>query len=54
MTFTNLEILDMSYNRLYLFQNQIFNCLDSIKIIDLTNNNIVFQLILPIYINQQN
>ena len=42
MTFTNLEVLDMSYNRLYLFQNQIFNCLDSIKIIDLTNNNIVF------------
>ena len=42
MTFTNLEILDMSYNRLYLFQNQIFNCLDSIKLIDLTNNNIVF------------
>lgn len=47
MTFTNLEVLDMSYNKLYLFQNQIFNCLDSIKIIDLTNNNIVFPTSLP-------
>ena len=47
MTFTNLEVLDMSYNKLYLFQNQIFNCLDSIKIIDLTNNNIVFPNSLP-------
>lgn len=42
MRFNSLELLDMSYNKLYLFQNQIFNCLDSIKIIDLSNNNIAF------------
>ena len=42
MRFNSLEVLDMSYNKLYLFQNQIFNCLDSIKIIDLSNNNIAF------------
>jgi hypothetical protein len=42
MRFNCLEVLDMSYNKLYLFQNQIFNCLDSIKIIDLSNNNIAF------------
>ena len=42
MAFNNLEILDMSYNKLYLFQNQIFNCLDKISLIDLTNNNIAF------------
>lgn len=42
MTFKNLEVLDMSYNKIYLFQNQIFNCLDSIKLIDLTSNNIAF------------
>ena len=42
MTFKKLEILDMSYNKLYLFQNQIFNCLEVIKLIDLTNNNIAF------------
>lgn len=42
MSFITLEILDMSYNKLYLFQNQIFNSLDNIKLIDLTNNNITF------------
>jgi hypothetical protein len=42
MTFNNLEILDMSYNKLILFQNQIFNSLESIKVIDLTYNNIAF------------
>lgn len=42
MAFTNLELLDLSYNRIYLFQNQIFNCLESIKVIDLTYNNIAF------------
>ena len=42
MTFNNLEVLDMSYNKLYLFQNQIFNSLEKIKLIDLTNNNIAF------------
>ena len=42
MTFKNLEVLDMSYNRIYLFQTKIFNSLDSIKLIDLTNNNIAF------------
>ena len=42
MAFNNLEILDMSYNKLYLFQNQIFNTLDKISLIDLTNNNIAF------------
>ena len=42
MRFKCLELLDMSYNKLYLFQNKIFNCLDSIKIIDLSNNNIAF------------
>lgn len=42
MRFNSLEFLDMSYNKLYLFQNQIFNCLDSIKVIDLSNNNIAF------------
>ena len=42
MAFNNLEILDMSYNKLYLFQNQIFNTLDKISLIDLTNNNISF------------
>lgn len=42
MKFNCLEELDMSYNKLYLFQNQIFNCLDSIKFINLSNNNIAF------------
>ena len=42
MIFTNLEILDMSSNKLYLFPNQIFNCLEKIKFIDLTDNNISF------------
>jgi len=42
MRFNSLELLDMSYNKLYLFQNQIFNCLDSIKVINLSNNNIAF------------
>ena len=42
MIFTNLEILDMSYNKLYLFPNQMFNCLEKIKFIDLTENNISF------------
>ena len=42
MIFTNLEILDMSYNKLYLFPNQMFNCLEKIKFIDLTDNNISF------------
>ena len=42
MIFTNLEILDFSYNKLYLFPNQIFNCLEKIKFIDLTDNNISF------------
>ena len=42
MTFSNLEILDMSYNKLYLFQNNIFNSLDKISVIDITNNNIAF------------
>ena len=42
MAFNNLEILDMSYNKLYLFQNQIFNSLDKISLIDLTDNNIAF------------
>ena len=42
MTFNNLEILDMSYNKIYLFQNQIFNSLEAIKLIDLTYNNIAF------------
>ena len=42
MTFTNLEFFDLSYNRIYLFQNQIFNSLESIKVIDLTYNNIAF------------
>ena len=40
MIFTKLEILDLSYNKLYYFQNQIFNCLENIKLIDLTDNNI--------------
>ena len=44
MIFTKLEVLDMSYNRLYYFQNQIFNCLENIKFIDLTDNNISFSL----------
>ena len=44
MIFTKLEVLDMSYNRLYYFQNQIFNCLENIKLIDLTDNNISFSL----------
>ena len=38
MTFTNLEVLDMSFNKLYFFQNMMFNCLENIKVIDLTNN----------------
>ena len=42
MSFNNLEVLDMSYNRIYLFQNQIFNSLETIKLIDLTYNNIAF------------
>ena len=42
MIFTNLEIFDMSCNKLYLFPNQIFNCLEKIKFIDLTDNNISF------------
>ena len=42
MSFNNLELLDMSYNKIYLFQNQIFNSLEVIKLIDLTYNNIVF------------
>ena len=42
MSFNNLELLDMSYNKIYLFQNQIFNSLEAIKIIDLTYNNIAF------------
>ena len=42
MTFNNLELLDMSYNKIYLFQNQIFNSLETIKLIDLTYNNIAF------------
>ena len=44
MIFTKLEVLDMSHNRLYYFQNQIFNCLENIKLIDLTDNNISFSL----------
>ena len=40
MIFTKLEVLDMSYNKLYYFQNQMFNCLEKIKLIDLTDNNI--------------
>ena len=44
MIFTKLEVLDMSHNRLYYFQNQIFNCLENIKFIDLTDNNISFSL----------
>ena len=40
MIFNNLEVLDMSYNKLYYFQNQMFNCLENIKFIDLTDNNI--------------
>ena len=32
MIFNNLEILDMSYNKLYYFQNQMFNCLENIKL----------------------
>ena len=42
MRFNSLEILDMSYNKIYLFQNQIFNCLDNIKVINLSNNDIAF------------
>ena len=42
MIFNNLEILDMSYNKLYYFQNQMFNCLENIKFIDLTDNNISY------------
>ena len=42
MTFKNLELIDMSYNKLIIFQNQIFNSLESIKVIDLTYNNIAF------------
>ena len=42
MAFNNLEILDMSYNKIYLFQNQIFNSLSKISLIELTNNNIAF------------
>ncbi len=42
MSFTNLEFFDLSYNRIYLFQNQIFNSLENIKVIDLTYNNIAF------------
>jgi hypothetical protein len=38
MIFNNLEILDMSLNNLYFFQNNIFNCLENIKLIDLTDN----------------
>ena len=44
MIFTKLEVLDMSHNRLYYFQNQIFNCLENIKLIDLTDNNVSFSL----------
>ena len=42
MSFKNLELLDMSYNKLILFQNKIFNSLENIKVIDLTYNNISF------------
>ena len=42
MTFNNLELLDMSYNKLIVFQNTIFNSLESIKVIDLTYNDIAF------------
>ena len=42
MIFNNLEVLDMSYNKLYYFQNQMFNCLENIKFIDLTDNNISY------------
>ena len=42
MTFDNLEILNMSYNKIYFFQNHIFNSLNNIKLIDLTNNNMDF------------
>ena len=42
MIFNKLEVLDMSYNKLYFFQNQMFNCLEKIKFIDLTDNNISF------------
>ena len=42
LIFKNLEILDISYNKLYFFQNQFFNTLEKIKLIDLTNNNIAF------------
>ena len=42
MIFKNLEILDMSFNKLYIFQNPMFNCLENIKFINLTDNNISF------------
>ena len=42
LIFKNLEILDISYNKLYFFQNQFFNTLEKIKLIDITNNNIAF------------
>ena len=42
MIFKNLEILDMSFNKLYIFQNPVFNCLENIKFINLTDNNISF------------
>lgn len=42
MIFKNLQFLDMSYNKLYFFHNQMFNTLEKIKLVDLTNNNIAF------------
>ena len=42
MIFYNLKELDLSYNKLFIFQNQIFNCLESIKLIDLTDNSMAF------------
>ena len=42
MAFSNLELLDMSYNKIYIFASEIFNSLEAIKVIDITYNNIAF------------
>ena len=47
----NLEVLDLSNNRIFFINSQIINALKKIKLINLTNNGIIFRSRYNTYIN---
>lgn len=48
---SNLEVLDLSNNKIFFITNKMINALKNIKVIDLTNNGIVFPARYSTYIS---